>query len=258
MKIVSWNVNSVRARLDHLLDYLDAEGPEVICLQELKCEEHAFPYEAVGELGYEAAVYGQRAYNGVAILSQLPIEAVTRGPGPQARALAATINGLRVVSVYAPNGDTVGSDKWRFKLDFFSQLLAFAAAQPPGPRLLCGDFNVAPEDLDVADPPAWAASVLCHPLARQALAALLAAGNLDTLRHHAPTDARFSWWDYRRDARARGDGLRIDLILANPSAAPLIREAFVHEAPRDWPRPSDHAPVGVDLDAARLAATLGG
>src|SRR5512139_42659 len=202
--IATWNVNSVRARLDRLVAFLGRFGPDVVCLQELKVPDAEFPFDAVRAAGYHAAVHGQRTYNGVAILSRAEAGDVQAGLGDgasddQARLIAATVSGIRVVSAYVPNGQVVGSDKWHYKLDWLARLRAWLerTARADQPLALCGDFNVAPEDRDVAQPEQWGGSVLCHDEARRALHGVTSWGLVDVVRLHHEGPGPFSWWDYR-------------------------------------------------------------
>jgi exodeoxyribonuclease-3 len=255
MKIASWNVNSIRARRERLLRWLSAQQPDVLCLQEIKVTEADFPSAELLALGYHAAVSGQKTYNGVAVLARGEPAEVERGLGdgledPQARLLAARVpaprgEAVRVVSVYAPNGQEVGSDKWAYKLEWLRRLRAWLdrRARPSEPLVLCGDFNVAPEARDVHDPAAWEPTVLFHPEARAALEQVRAWGLADTLRLHRQEGGLYSWWDYRMLAFPKNQGLRIDLILASEPLARLCTAASIDRQERKGPQPSDHAPV---------------
>ena len=253
MRIATWNVNSVKARKERLLAFLGRHRPDVVCLQELKTEEPGFPAEELREAGYESAVLGQKTYNGVAILARGPLADVETGFGDggdesQARLVSATFGGLRVASAYVPNGKEVGSEKWPYKLEWLARLAAWAARRAGGPPLaLCGDFNVAPEDRDVANPEAWAGSVLCHPDVRAAWSALLAAGLVDSFRLHHAEGGLFSWWDYRMLGFPKNDGLRIDHVLVAESLVPRCSGAFIDRDERKGKLPSDHAPVFAEL-----------
>jgi exodeoxyribonuclease-3 len=252
MKIVTWNVNSIRTRLERLLRWLDRHRPDVMCLQELKVTEERFPYEPLRAAGYSAAVNGQKTYNGVAILSRTAPEGVERvfddgGDETQARFIAARVNGLRIASLYVPNGGTVGSEKWRYKLEWLGRLRAYLerSADPSERLVLCGDFNVAPDDKDVAHPESWANSVLCHDDVRRALAGIVDWGLVDLVRKKHPDGGVYSWWDYRMLAFPKNDGLRIDHILATASVAERLESAEVDRQERKGKQPSDHAPVVV-------------
>ncbi|MFQ5515548.1 MAG: exodeoxyribonuclease III [Myxococcota bacterium] len=255
MKIATWNVNSIRTRLGRVRAFLEREQPDVLCLQELKAPEDRFPYDAFRSLGYEAAVHGQKTYNGVAVLSRVGLAEIERGFGdgeddPQARMIGARVDGLRVLSLYVPNGASVGSEKYAYKLSWMKRLRAYLerARDPQEPLLLCGDFNVAPEDRDVANPDDWHDSVLCHPEIRAALGEITAWGLVDTFRLNHPESGHYTWWDYRRLAFPRGDGLRIDHIFATEPLARRCVSAAIDRNERKGKQPSDHAPVSVVLD----------
>jgi exodeoxyribonuclease-3 len=250
MKIATWNVNSVLARKDRLLAWLEKNGPDVLCLQELKLIEERFPLEEVRALGYHARVFGQKTYNGVAVLSRVEPERESRGlddavEDAQARLLEVRLGPLTVVTIYAPNGATVGSDKWAYKLAWLKRLRAYLDRRhrPGDPLVLLGDFNVAFDDLDVARPEVWAASVLYHPEARQALEQVRAFGLIDVVRKHNPGGRIYSWWDYRMLAFPKNDGLRIDHLLASESLAGRSTAAVIDRDERKGKQPSDHAPV---------------
>lgn len=250
IKIATWNVNSVRAREERLLRWLDKEQPDLVCLQELKVTDQDFPTAAVERLGYHAVVHGQPTYNGVATLSRAKPSDVQRGlqdgvPDPQARLISITVDGTTVVNVYVPNGKEVGSDKYAYKLEWMGRLHEYLnrTATPSGRLVVCGDMNVAPDDKDVAHPEWWGGSVLCHEAARDALQRLLAWGLTDVVRQHHPEGGIYSWWDYRMLAFPKGDGLRIDHILASRSLATRCVDARVDREERKGKKPSDHAPV---------------
>lgn len=247
--VASWNVNSLRVRLPQVLDWLARTRPDILALQETKLADPDFPAEAFTRAGYHVAFSGQKTYNGVATVSRLPPTGpVTDLPGPedpQRRLLAATVGNLRVLNVYVPNGQAVGSDKYTYKLDWLGRLREFVRAElEQHERLaLLGDFNIAPEDRDVHDPQAWAGSILCSDAERQALRDLHALGLQDTFRLFEQEERAFSWWDYRQAAFRRNLGLRIDLLLANPELARHCTAAGIDTEPRRLPRPSDHTPV---------------
>ncbi len=253
MKIATWNVNSVKARRERLLAFLARHAPDVVCLQELKTEEKGFPFEEVRAAGYFAAVLGQKTYNGVAVLSREEPADVSTGFGDggdesQARLVAATVGGLRIASAYIPNGKEVGSEKWPYKLEWLARLAAWVERQADGPPLvLCGDFNVAPEERDVASPAAWADSVLCHPEVRSAWERILSAGLVDSFRLHHAEGGLYSWWDYRMLAFPKNEGLRIDHVLLAPALVPRCTGAFIDRDERKGKLPSDHAPVFAEL-----------
>lgn len=249
MKIATWNVNSLRVRLPHVLDWLKSEQPDVLVLQEIKLIDSLFPHEALRELGYEVVVSGQPTYNGVAILARVPLtDIVTDIPGfddPQRRVLAATVDGVRVVNLYIVNGEAVGSEKYAYKLAWLDALEAWLhdeAARHPQ-LVVLGDFNIAPDDRDVHDPAAWAGKILCSKPERAALGRLFELGLVDVFRQFEQTEKTFSWWDYRMNGFKRNRGLRIDLILASPALAANCTASYVDKIPRGWERPSDHAPV---------------
>ena len=248
MKIATWNVNSIRAREERFLQWLEKTNPDVVCVQELKVVDEAFPHDSLRKAGYHAAVHGQKTYNGVAILSRLEPTDVKRGFGDddlQARLIAATVGEVRILSAYFPNGETVGSEKYDYKLDWMRRLGAYLAQWhlPTEPILLCGDFNVAPDDLDVARPRQWAGSVLCHDDAREALQRIRQWGFEDVLRKHHPEGHVYSWWDYRMLGFERNNGLRLDHIFATSSMASRCISADVDREERKGKKPSDHAPV---------------
>ena len=249
MKIATWNVNSLNVRLPHVLAWLRVEQPDILALQETKLSDRDFPMLDVANAGYHAVFSGQKTYNGVAVLSRSPAaDLIADLPGlddPQRRVLGATVGGVRVLNLYVPNGQAVGSEKYAYKLAWLKQL-AFWTEQELArhPRLvMLGDFNIAPEDRDVHDPDAWAGQVLCSEPERAAFRQLLQLGLRDTFRLF-PQDAKsFSWWDYRAAAFRRNLGLRIDHILASPTLAATCAACRVDKTPRKLERPSDHAPV---------------
>jgi exodeoxyribonuclease III len=250
MKLATWNVNSIGARLPLVLKWLGAAQPDVLCLQETKCTDDKFPAETFAELGYQSAVYGQRTYNGVAILSRSRIERVGRGfpdddETAHARLLAATTAGVRVVNVYIPNGAFVGSDKYFFKLDWMRRLRAFfdEGYQKREPVLVCGDFNVAPEERDVHDPRQWKGKILFSRREREALSEIKEWGFEDVFRLHTEEGGHFSWWDYRAGSFRRNAGLRIDHIWTSEALAARCSASWIDKEPRGWERPSDHTPV---------------
>ncbi len=253
--VASWNVNSIRARLDHVLRWLDEHRPDALALQETKVQDDDFPHEAFAELGYECAVVGQKSYNGVAVLSRRPLDVLaTALPGfddPQARVLAVALDDFALLDLYVPNGSAVGSDKYDYKLAWLEALTAWVetllASHPA--LLVVGDFNIAPADADVHDPAAWQGKVLCSDAERAHLEALLALGLSDVFRAFEQPPESFSWWDYRQAAFRRNRGLRIDLILASSALAPRVSACHIDRTPRTWDKPSDHAPVVAELQA---------
>ncbi len=253
MKIATWNVNSLKVRLPHLLDWLGTQRPDAVCLQETKLEDPSFPVAEIEAAGYRVAYSGQKAYNGVALLARLaPTNVATGIPGfadEQKRVISADIGDLRLVCVYVPNGQSVGSDKYAYKLRWFEALTAWLGGElAQRPRLaVLGDFNVAPEDRDVHDPAAWKDQVLCSEPERSALAALRGLGLADAFRLFEQPEKSYSWWDYRMMAFRRNMGLRIDHILLSPPLAAACSGCVIDKAPRKLERPSDHAPVIAEL-----------
>lgn len=255
MKVVSWNVNSIRARYDRVLTWVQENEPDVICLQELKCTDDAFPYDAFSYLGYACEVFGQKTYNGVAILSFEDPSDVVRNMGdgvddPQSRLIAATIEGVRIIDVYVPNGGKVGSDKWRYKMAWYARFGRWldANVQPDMPTVICGDFNIAPLDLDCARPERWAETAMCHPDGRAALAAITDRGWVDTFRLHHADGGHYSWWDYRGAGFRGDDGLRIDHIYVNGPLVPKCSAVYIDREERGGDKASDHAPIWADFD----------
>jgi exodeoxyribonuclease-3 len=253
MKIVSWNVNSLRARLPHVQGWLEAHRPDVLGLQEIKMESAAFPAAELAALGYRAEVDGQRTYNGVALLSREPGSDIQRGiPGfedEQRRVIAGTWDGIRIINVYVPNGQSVGSEKYAYKLRWLDALAGWLRGElARWPRLaIMGDFNIAPEDRDVHDPEAWRGQVLCSDAEREKLAMLLDLGLVDAFRLFEQPEGAFSWWDYRAAAFRRKHGLRIDLVLVSAALARETRASGIDVEPRRAERPSDHAPVWAEF-----------
>jgi len=254
VRIASWNVNSLRVRLPHVLEWLAARQPDVLGLQETKLTDDAFPAEELKAAGYEAVFSGQKTYNGVALLSRTPAADVIRDldglEDPQRRVLGATVGGVRILNLYVPNGQAVGTDKYDYKLDWLSclrrQLEKELAAHER--VVVMGDFNIAPEDRDVHDPEEWRDKVLCSEPERAALGALLDLGLEDTFRLFDQPEALFSWWDYRAAGFRRNRGLRIDLVLASRPLARCCTGSSVDLDPRRLERPSDHAPVFADFE----------
>lgn len=253
MKLATWNVNSLKVRLPQVLDWLAARKPDALCLQETKLEDSKFPLQEIRDAGYHAAFSGQKTYNGVAILTRQPVTGVSCGiPGfddPQKRVIAATLDGVRVISIYVPNGEAVDSDKFRYKLAWLEALtgwLRSELAQHPETAVL-GDYNIAPEDRDVHDPQSWNGKVLCSAPERAAFAQITGLGFKDTFRLFEQPEQSFSWWDYRMNAFRRKMGLRIDHILASDKFAESCISCGIDAEPRRNERPSDHAPVFADF-----------
>ncbi|MFN7142594.1 MAG: exodeoxyribonuclease III [Myxococcota bacterium] len=251
MNITTWNVNSVRARLDRVLGWIDAHQPEVVCMQELKCQDAELPCDAFQARGYEVASYGQKTYNGVAILSKRPMEDVRRGvpnpDDPQARGISAVIDGVRIVNLYCPNGGELHSDKYTYKLGWFERLAIELRPWANAPMIVCGDFNVAPADADVHDPKGWEGQVLCSEPERQRFRALLELGLTDSWRRFHADAGVFTWWDYRGNGFALNQGLRIDHHLVTPDILARATDVSVDLEERGRPQASDHAPVTLHL-----------
>lgn len=251
MKIATWNVNSLKVRLPHLLTWLADNPVDVLCLQETKLTDDKFPTAAINEAGYQVAFSGQKTYNGVAILSKYPIADVVKNnpryPDEQQRILAATIEGIRFICAYVPNGQAVDSDKYSYKLAWLAALRDWladeVAAHASAGLAILGDYNIAPEDRDVHDPAAWAGQVLCSDKERAALVALTDLGLTDAFRMFPQADKSFSWWDYRMLGYQKNKGLRIDHILLTDALAKRCVACAIDRVPRKWAQPSDHAPV---------------
>ena len=259
MRIATWNVNSLKQRLPRLLPWLDERRPDVVCLQETKLTDDAFRElmrDELSDRGYEVATHGEAAWNGVAILSRVGLEDVIAGiegapgfPHPEARAVSATCAGLRVVSVYVPNGRTPGSDHYAYKLAWLGALTTMVAPDPAA-TVVCGDMNIAPTDDDVFDPDAYVGQTHVTPPERDALAALEGVGLRDVVRERWPDRRVFTYWDYRAGMFHQDLGMRIDLVLASAPVAERVQAAWVDRHARKGKGPSDHAPVIVDLDEA--------
>lgn len=252
MKIASWNVNSLKVRLPQLLDWLAAQQPDVVCLQETKLEDANFPQTEIEAAGYNVAYSGQKTYNGVAVLARAALGElgdVQAGnphyPDPQKRLLAASVGGIRVVSAYVPNGQALDSDKYAYKLEWLAALSTWVQEllADGTPLVLAGDFNIAPDDRDVHDAAAWAGQILCSPAEREAFQRLLALGLQDSFRLFEQPPKTFSWWDYRMLGFPRNLGLRIDHILLTPTLAASCTASVIDREMRKKERPSDHAPV---------------
>ena len=257
MKIATWNVNSLKVRLPQVLAWLQAQQPDVLCLQETKLEDKSFPLAEIEAAGYRAVFAGQRTYNGVAILSRQTPRDLARGmedfSDEQQRVIAASIDTaggpLRIVCVYVPNGQAVASDKYAYKLRWLAHAAGWLRRElEVHPRLIVlGDFNIAPEDRDVHDPVAWKGQILCSDQERQALQQLQALGLVDAFRCFEQADKSFSWWDYRMQGFRRNHGLRIDLILVSQALVSLCCASSIDKEARRAERPSDHAPVLLEL-----------
>ena len=252
MIISSWNVNSLNVRLPHVLQYLKEAAPDVLGLQELKQTTDAVNSEALTQAGYHSAIFGQKTYNGVALLAREPLADVICGiPGfadEQARAIAATVGDVRILNLYVPNGKAVGDEKYHYKLRWLDAVTAYIdkIRRDYGKLVIIGDFNITPADLDVHDPAAWRDKILCSVPERQALAAILALGYRDAYRNLHPDTVQYSWWDYRMGGLRRNIGMRIDLTLCSDTLN--VQAAGIHTVPRHWERPSDHAPAWVAIE----------
>ncbi len=249
IKLATWNVNSLNVRLPHVMTWLEANPTDVLCIQETKLTDDKFPFAQIEAAGYHVAYAGQKTYNGVAILSKLPITDVVRNnpllDDPQQRILAATIGGMRIVCAYVPNGQSVGSEKYQYKmgwLDAFHAWISQEAAQHPQLAVL-GDYNIAPEDRDVHDPAAWEGEVHVSEPERAALRRLLDIGLADAFRLFEQPEKSYSWWDYRGLGFRLNKGLRIDHILLSPALAQRCTACVIDRTPRKWEQPSDHTPV---------------
>lgn len=255
MKIATWNVNSLNVRLPHVAEWLAVASPDVLVMQEIKQVTEAFPADAFNDLGYHSVASGQKTYNGVAIACKSPAaNHIFDIPGfddPQRRVLATTIDDVRVINLYVPNGSAVGSEKYAYKLAWLAALHDFLQLELKAHRKLVvlGDFNIAPEDRDVYDPVKWGDDILCSPAERAALQGLCELGLTDVFRKFEQPDASFSWWDYRAAGFRRNAGLRIDLILASKALADACTMSTIDKEPRTWERPSDHTPVLAEFTA---------
>lgn len=249
MKIATWNVNSLRVRLPHVMQWLESEQPDLLALQETKCTDDLFPTTDFLAAGYQSVYSGQKTYNGVAVLSKLSctdcITDITGLDDPQRRVLAVTYGDVRLIDLYVPNGESVDSPKYHYKLDWLGKVRAWLADElrQHAKLVVVGDFNIAPHDIDVHDPAAWQGSVLFSEPERTAFQHLLDLGLCDTFRRFEQPDKSFSWWDYRMNAFRRNLGLRIDHILASRALCEVCTACRVDKLPRGWERPSDHAPV---------------
>lgn len=249
MKIATWNVNSLNVRLPQVVAWLAEAQPDVLALQETKLVDEKFPTAEIAAAGYQAVFSGQKTYNGVALLSKQPATEVVKDlPGlddPQRRVLAALYGDVRVLNLYIPNGESVASDKYQYKLGWLDKLITFVAAEVKRyPKLVVvGDFNIAPEEQDVHDPQLWTGKVLFSDPEREAFQRLLATGMCDTFRLFDQAEQQYSWWDYRMNAFRRNMGLRIDHILASSALCDKCRSCIIDKTPRKNERPSDHAPV---------------
>lgn len=259
MRIATWNVNSIRQRMDHLQTWLKESQPDIVCLQETKCVDDAFPREPLEALGYNVAAHGQKTFNGVALLSKLPFDEVAPGlmgddGDVQARfleALVSTKRGvLRVISLYLPNGNPAPGDKYDYKLKWMERLVNFSLdrLQQEEPFVLAGDYNVIPAPADARRPAAWVKDALFLPQTRERYRALLNLGLTDAIRAVSEDEGLYTFWDYQAGCWQKDDGIRIDHLLLSPQAADRLVDAGIDRHVRGWDKPSDHVPVYVDLD----------
>ncbi len=259
MKVATWNVNSLRVRLQHVLDWLDKHKPDVVGLQETKLPDHEFPADVFAEAGYGVRFAGQKTYNGVALAFREDsvgkpadlISAFAKYDDRQKRVIAGTFGTTRVFNLYVPNGQSVGSEKYEYKLDWLNALKSQLEAETEKHEriVVMGDFNIAPEDRDIHDPQRWRGKIMCSKTERDHLNAITGLGFEDVFRRFKQSEDVFSWWDYRMGAFQRNNGLRIDLILMSPAAADRCEACAVDREPRARERPSDHAPVWAVLGA---------
>ena len=254
MKVATWNVNSIRSRVERVLAWTQREMPDVLCFQEIKTTDELFPRTRFEDLGYHVETFGQPTYNGVAILSRTTPKELERGlpgdaPDAQKRLIAATVKGVRIVNVYVPNGQSPESDKFVFKMEWLARLRDWleASASPEDPLLLLGDFNIAPDERDVHDPERWRGQVHFHPLEHAALARITEWGLFDLFRKHHTEGGFYSWWDYRKLAFPKNYGLRIDLVLGTAPLLKRCKGSAIHRDERKGEGPSDHAPVMVEI-----------
>jgi exodeoxyribonuclease-3 len=253
MRIASWNINSLRRRQDILLAWLANTKPDIVCLQETKCTDDQFPALALQAAGYHAVYHGEKSYNGVAILSKKQPREIRSSlcdevVDPQARVISARFENLRVFSIYAPNGQAVGSPAFQYKLIWYRRLRDCLAREKPSDLAVCGDFNVAPEDGDVYNPDLWRGAIMCSEPERKAFRGLCDLGFVDTFRLHHQDGGNFSWWDYKMRAFEKNRGLRIDTVLANESLARKCTNAGIDRDMRGGKEPSDHAPVWAEFE----------
>ena len=255
MRVMTWNVNSIGVRQERLLRLLDRWSPDVLCLQELKCMDEKFPWDVVKSAGYHASVYGQKTYNGVALLSKVAPKSVSKSFEDASEDAAARFiigefpGNIHVASLYVPNGQAVGTDKYRYKLEWLARLETYLKdkVRAGAKVVLAGDYNIAPADADVHDPKAWQGAVLCSEPERQAFERILSLGYHDAYRTIHPSETQFSWWDYRMLAFPKNLGLRIDLLLVSDALKKSIQSCQIDREERKGEKPSDHAPVILDL-----------
>jgi exodeoxyribonuclease-3 len=259
MRVATWNVNSIRQRLDHLLAWLQERSPDVVCLQEIKCTDDAFPREPIEALGYNVVTHGQKTFNGVALLSRLPFDETRQGlagddSDDHARFLEGIVSlkkgALRLACLYLPNGNPANTDKYPYKLNWMKRLLDFTVERlkTEEPLILAGDFNVIPTPADVHDPALWVNDALFLPQTRERFQALLNLGLTDAIRAVSDQPGHYTFWDYQAGAWQKNNGIRIDHMLLSPQASDRLVTAGIDRHVRTWEKPSDHVPVWVDLD----------
>tara|TARA_B100001059_G_scaffold235213_1_gene280124 strand:+ start:3641 stop:4408 length:768 start_codon:yes stop_codon:yes gene_type:complete len=254
VKIATWNVNSMNVRQSHVIEWLENHKPDVLVLQEIKQLTEKFPTEDLKSIGYSSLASGQKTYNGVAVISKTSISNTITDfsdfEDPQRRILAVTINKVRVINLYVPNGSEVGSEKYDYKLSWLAALINFLKIEIKNYKkiVILGDFNIAPTSADVHDPDQWGEKILCSPLERGALSDILKLGFTDIFRKFEQPEKAFSWWDYRAAGFRRNAGLRIDLILTSETMTRLCTASYIDKEPRTWERPSDHTPVIAEFD----------
>ena len=255
MEIVTWNVNSVRARMPRVLEFLEARQPDVVALQETKVVDEQFPREPLEDLGYQLELFGQKTYNGVALLSKVGMEDVRRGfpgdgPEDQKRVIAATIGDVLLLNLYVVNGKAVGDEKYDFKLGWLERLADYVHSEFPMTEkvVVTGDFNITFDDRDVYDPEAWRDKILCSDPERKALAKVMSTGLVDAYRHFHEEAEEYTWWDFRTRGYQRGNGLRIDHFLLSPPALEAAQDVWIDFEFREGEKPSDHAPVFLRMD----------
>ncbi len=255
MIVATWNINSIRMRLPRLLEWLERRHPDVLCLQETKVVDDEFPADSLLAAGYRCEYRGEKSYNGVAILSRQPMQDVVASlPGDEAdsqcRFISGVVSNAKIIDIYAPNGQEVGSPKYAYKLEWYARLRKYLDQEVDAKKdvLLCGDFNIAPEDRDVWDPEQWRGQILFSEPEKEAFRNLVAWGLIDALRMHRPEAGLYTWWDYRGGAFHRGWGMRIDHILLSESLSRRCRTVEIDREARKGEKPSDHAPVLVTLE----------
>ncbi len=263
MLIATWNVNSIRTRLSQIIDWINQVNPDIICLQETKVMDENFPNEPFEKLGYSVEVYGQKSYNGVAIISKIKAENVKKGFYgckdsdqnteiflDQKRLISAEINGIKIINVYVPNGSSLSSDKFLYKINWLNCLASFLDEQEKEGQLIClmGDFNVAPSDLDIHDPDKYAGGIMASEIERNALNNVLKKRLIDSFRIFEKNKGHWSWWDYRNNSYELNKGWRIDHIYISKELSSKLKSCVIDSSPRENIRPSDHAPVMIDLN----------